>query len=68
MGVTANERILQPMWGEADRLMDAVNALPTTTEAGLRAKVLNVVLTNTYMLWKDRTTLMNFARLRFARW
>jgi hypothetical protein len=54
MGITKTERLLDPMYREADRLMEAINALPATTEAGLRAKLLNVCLTNVSALWYDR--------------
>jgi len=52
-GLTENERIIDSMYDEADRLMDAVNAIPAASEAGLRVKVLNACLTNLWMLWHD---------------
>lgn len=64
-GFAANERILDPIYSEADRLMYAINALPATSEAGPKAKVLNACLTNLWMLWADRAEFdMNYREIR----
>ena len=52
-GFTASDRIYVAMCSEADRLMNAVNAIPATSEAGFKAKFLAACLTNPWMLTDD---------------